>query len=69
MSTIDIRKEADTAVDKIVYGSSEEAISQDVEGMIILVDGDMQEDAYVRVSDISNLIKALQKAQELWGKK
>lgn len=66
MATLDIRNyvEEDITTIKFSDGDSIEHKSSDV---IIIRDNVCGDFCGVFVSDIPNLIKALQKAQELWG--
>lgn len=41
----------------------------EIEGQVKMVDMDDTSDPYFNVEDIPNLIKALEKAYELWGDK
>lgn len=65
---IDVRKGAE--VDRIIFGQDEEYIflsaTEDIKVSLRDCDGDI---VYISIEDIPNLIKALQKAQEVWGTK
>lgn len=62
---IDVRKGAE--VDRIIFGQGEEYIFLSATKVSLRdCDGDI---AYISIEDIPNLIKALQKAQEVWGEK
>lgn len=65
---IDVRKGAE--VDRIIFGQDEEYIflsaTEDIKVSLRDCDGDI---VYISIEDIPNLIKALQKAQEIWGEK
>ena len=71
MRVVDIREEDDAPIDRIIFGSNNEAIKwfEIAPSTIIFVDEDKCTIESVQIKDIPNLIKALQKAQELWGKK
>lgn len=71
MRVIDIREEDGAPIDRIIFGSTNEAIKwyKIDPSTIIFVDEDNCTKESVQIKDIPNLIKALQKAQELWGKK
>lgn len=65
MSTIDIRDSRDAPVDRIIFGEDMNVQKKlHYQGVHIEDrDGDM---ILIEFSDVNNLIKALQKAQELW---
>lgn len=71
MRAVDIREEDGTPIDRVIFGSHNEALSwrENDPSDIIFVDEDNCTIESVQIKDIPNLIKALQKAQELWGKK
>lgn len=65
---IDVRTKI--AVEKIIFGEFEEHLFLSGEFCDRVVIQDCDEDlVYIQISDIPNLIKALQKAQEVWGEK
>ena len=63
MLTIDIRDTLDGPVDRIIFGEDMNVQKHYYGVHIEDRDGDM---ILVCFSDVNNLIKALQKAQELW---
>jgi hypothetical protein len=68
MAKIDIRNNSDVIITQIVfaeYDGDEEIIELNDNTVVIKDCGGSQAHIYLR--DINNLIKALQKAQELWG--
>ena len=71
MRAIDIREEDGAPIDRIIFGSNNETLTwfESDPSNIIFVDEDNCTIESVQNKDIPNLIKALQKAQELWGKK
>lgn len=79
MASIDIRTSEDEMIDEIVFDSTNDYYTSCVclkNGEVeyngstdYIVFSDEDEKVYVRKSAIPNLIKALQKAQEIWSNK
>lgn len=70
MAKIDIRDVSDEPVTRIVfaeYDRDEEFVERD--DNTVKIQDYASSSAYVYIKDIPNLIKALQKAQELWATK
>jgi len=64
---IDVREnQKDDVVDEIVFGEEEEVI-QKVGATTFYVTGEDETSVELWISDIDNMIKALEKAKELWG--
>ena len=64
---IDIR--LPTRVDRIIFGNNDIHLAKDhCAGLFNIVDCD-EDNVLLHIDDIPNLIKALQKAQEVWGEK
>jgi len=65
MATIDIRKYSEN-ITSIDFSDSD-SVDYESDGVISIYDNTCNHGCKVFISDIPNLIKALQKAQELWG--
>ena len=64
---IDIR--LPTKVDRIIFGDNDIRLAKDhCPGLFSIVDC-YEDNVLLHLADIPNLIKALQKAQEVWGEK
>ena len=64
---IDVREnQKDDVVDEIVFGEDGEVI-QKAEATTFYVTGEDETSVELWISDIDNMIKALEKARELWG--
>ena len=64
---IDIRQHM--KVDRIIFGNNDTHLAKDhCAGLFNIVDCDA-DNVLLHIEDIPNLIKALQKAQEVWGEK
>lgn len=68
MTTIDIRNHSEEKITSIVF-SERDIIEHESTSLINIRDTSCDESCSVFIKDIPNLIKALQKAQELWGDK
>jgi len=65
---IDVRNHKENVVDGIVFGITDEFLKQGLhENMIEIVDDHNESFVEIYKKDIDYLIKALQKAKELWG--
>jgi len=64
---IDVREnQKDDVVDEIVFGEDGEVI-QKAEATTFYVTGEDETPVELWISDIDNMIKALEKAKDLWG--
>jgi hypothetical protein len=73
MATLDIRTIGDEPITEIKFGEGDNENSSAVSKRfghqeVILIDRDDDSSGYIAIKDIDNLILALQKAKELWGK-
>lgn len=68
MVTLDIRNEDDVVIDRIIFGTIEESVNND-DTCIIIHDPETGNEISILKDDIDYLIKALQKAKELWHTK
>ena len=73
MATLDIRNVPSDPIDEIIFGRGQDQNSMRLVKStrtteFILFDLE-ERSGYVAISDIDNLILALQKAKELWGNK
>ena len=65
---IDVRNHKENVVDGIVFGVADEFVKQGLqENMIEIVDDHNESFVEIYKKDIDYLIKALQKAKELWS--
>lgn len=67
MATLNVCSD-ELVIDKLIFGSTEEFISDEGE-YIGINDPEMKSSVIICAKDIDNLIKALQKAKELWHNK
>lgn len=73
MATLDIRTADLTEIDEIIFGGGQadnamKLVKFNDKGEFQLYDLDDERSGYLAVEDIDNLILALRKAKELWGK-
>lgn len=64
MATLDIRN-GECEIDRIRWGDCDFVVNDTVNDVFIIIDS-TNKSARVRPDEISDLIKALQKAKELW---
>lgn len=72
MATLDIRHQQEGEITEIAFGSgynsnSCKVVKASIEDEVILHDHSSFSTGFIAISDIDNLILALQKAKELWG--
>lgn len=70
MSTLDLRSNEGNPVTEIIFGKGKEHLEYKIGSRAFTIsDGCVSDSVQVLLEDIPLLIKALQKAQELWGSK